>query len=148
MSTDYLSEDKIIALLKKTQAMVAGTANVSNGRIQTIFYNHEYVNSVTASIISNSNDKGIRITVEYKNSTLASRYENLLCITPFLSENVNVSDENYLSTTFKSAISESTVVSYYIYIYDTNNGANLRQGNYINFLIPNINESDELLSNN
>lgn len=148
MSTNYLNEDKIIALLKKTQAMVAGTANVSSGTLQTIFYNHEYINSVTASIISNSNDKGIRITVEYKNSTLASRYKNLLCITPFLSENVNVSDENYLSTTFKSAISESTVVSYYIYIYDTNNGANLKQNNYISFLIPNINDSNELLSNN
>lgn len=66
MSTDYLSEDKIIALLKKTQAMVAGTANVSSGTLQTIFYNREYINNVTASIISNSNDKGIRITVGYK----------------------------------------------------------------------------------
>ena len=117
MSTNYLNEDKIIALLKKTQAMVAGTANVSSGTLQTIFYNHEYINNVTASIISNSDDKGIRITVGYKNSTLASRYKNLLCITPFLLENVNVSDENYLSTTFKSAISGSTVVSYYIYLW-------------------------------
>lgn len=66
----------------------------------------------------------------------------------FLSENVNVSDENYLSTTFKSAISGSTIVSYYIYIYDTNNGVNLKQDNYISFLIPNINDSNELLSNN
>lgn len=148
MSTNYLNEDKIIALLKKTQAIVAGTANVSSGTIQTIFYNHEYVSNVTASIISNSDDKGIRIIVGYKNSTLASRYKNLLCITPFLSENVNVSDENYLSTTFKSTISGSIVVSYYIYIYDTNNGANLRQSNYISFLIPNINDFNELLSNN
>lgn len=144
MSTDYLNENEIIALLKKTQVMVAGTANFSNGKMQTIFYNHEYINNVTSSIISNSNDKGIRITVGYKNSTLAFRYKNLLCITPFLSENVNVSDENYLSTTFKSAISGSTVVSYYIYIYDTDNGTNLKQDNYISFLIPNI----ELLSNN
>lgn len=148
MSTNYLNEDKIIALLKKTQVMVAGTAYVSNGTLQTIFYNREYINSVTASTISNSNNEGMRITVRYKNSTLASRYKNLLCITPFLSENVNVSDENYLSTTFKSEISGSIVVSYYIYIYDTNNGANLKQDNYINFLIPNINDSNELLSNN
>lgn len=69
MSTNYLNEDKIIALLKKTQAMVAGTANVSSGTLQTIFYNREYINNVTASIISNSDDKGIRITVGYKNST-------------------------------------------------------------------------------
>lgn len=75
MSTNYLNEDKIIALLKKTQAMVAGTANVSSGTLQTIFYNREYINNVTASIISNSDDKGIRITVGYKNSTLASRYK-------------------------------------------------------------------------
>lgn len=58
MSTNYLNEDKIIALLKKTQAMVAGTANVSSGTLQTIFYNREYINNVTASIISNSDDKG------------------------------------------------------------------------------------------
>lgn len=116
MSTNYLNEDKIIALLKKTQAMVAGTANVSSGTLQTIFYNREYINNVTASIISNSDDKGIRITVGYKNSTLASRYKNLLCITPFLSENVNVSDENYLSTTFKSAIS-GVLSSLIIYIF-------------------------------
>lgn len=117
MNTNYLNENKIIALLKKSQAIAAGTANLSNGILQTIFYNHEYVNNVTASIISNSNDKGIRITVGYKNSTLASRYKDLLCVTPFLSENVNVSDENYLSTTFKSTISGSTVVSYYIYLW-------------------------------
>lgn len=144
MGTDYLNENKIIALLKKSQAIAAGTANLSNGTLQTIFYNHEYINNVTASIISNSNDKGIRITVGYKNSTLASRYKDLLCVTPFLSENVNVLDENYLSTTFKSTISGSTVVSYYIYIYDTNNGANLRQSGYISFLIPNINDFNEL----
>jgi hypothetical protein len=66
MSTNYLNEDKIIALLKKTQAMVAGTANVSSGTLQTIFYNREYINNVTASIISNSDDKGIRITVDIK----------------------------------------------------------------------------------
>lgn len=116
MSTNYLNENKIIALLKKSQAIAAGTANLSNGTLQTIFYNHEYVNNVTTSIISNSNDEGIRITVGYKNSTLASRYKDLLCVTPFLSENVNVSDENYLSTTFKSTICGSTVVSYYIYL--------------------------------
>lgn len=46
--------------------MVAGTANVSSGTLQTIFYNREYINNVTASIISNSDDKGIRITVGYK----------------------------------------------------------------------------------
>ena len=37
MSTNYLNEDKIIALLKKTQAMVAGTANVSSGTYKQSF---------------------------------------------------------------------------------------------------------------
>lgn len=98
-----------------------------------LHYNQDYVSAVSVW----KTNKGIGLTVNFKTYALMSKYKRLIQVTPHNNGN-DVTNENYLSCCVGTSQTGNNA-TFYIYVFDTNNGANFKEGGYgASFFIPNV----------
>lgn len=87
----------------------------------------------------------LNLLIQFTSSNYASWYKNFLYITPVIDQNYgNVTNESYIAASYKCVTSSGSNLTFEIYVYDTNNGANLKyndSGINVNVFIPNTEDA-------
>lgn len=98
-----------------------------------LHYNQDYVSAVSVW----KTNKGIGLTVNFKTYALLQKYKRLIQVTPH-NNGKDLTDENYLSCVVGTAQTGNNA-TFYIYVFDINNGANFKEDGYgVSFFIPNV----------
>lgn len=136
----FISGDKVLTTgnttKKQSSMMVAGFLQ-NSGTTAVIapdgfHYNTDYVQSISYY----KENGGIGLSITYKTVTLASKYCRMLMLTPTIQQG-DVTSENYLACTYYNR-RESNKCIYVLFMYDTNNGANLKESPFgLSVFVPN-----------
>lgn len=130
-SKDLPSRNKQSSIIASGYLHMVGTTSITAP--DGLHYNTEYVSGINAWKIQS----GIGLTVNFRTSALLNKYKRMIIVTPQHND-LDITQENYLSCTVGTAQAGNNA-SFYIYVFDTNNGSNLKESGYgASFLIPNV----------
>lgn len=82
----------------------------------------------SAACDSQTNPNRLSLNIYLRQSVVGSRFAYTAIMTPFQITSSSVTDENYIACSYyySGSTGSTTTLQYQIYIYDTNNGANLK----------------------
>ena len=138
MEKEIYTGPKLVSTTGNPGIMVAGCiVPVNPANLEYDFYspymNPDYVFSM--ELITSGNTKGPSLYIQFQNVKNRNDYIFLMQCTPYLATG-SVDNEHYLACSYYARGIGEIAVQYEFYMYDTNNGANIKTDSYYTFFLP------------